>query len=89
MIIEFTHHEGSQSERPPKIDTVSSSTVVYIRKNIKEIEKTNEVTGETYKFWEYDEARLTPNEYAIYLAEQTAAKTDYIAMMAGIDIAEV
>ena len=49
------------SVRPPETDTTSSKTLVYLRKNIKEV--TKEQDGTTYTAWEYDEATLTRDEY--------------------------
>lgn len=86
MIINYTHHEGTQEQQPREIDTVSSESVVYVRKNIQRITKTTE-DGEI-KARSYDEAELNHNDYIQFLAEQTAAKADYIAMMVDVDVEE-
>ena len=57
---------GSQSEKPLEVDTVSSNSTVYIRRNIKEIEVENEVSGDKVTMWQYEERQLTPQEYALY-----------------------
>jgi len=60
----------SQSSVSPEIvDTVSSKKVVYIRRNITEITKTDEESGEEYTYYEYEEAKLTKPEYNKYLKE--------------------
>ena len=82
----FTQHEGSQAEKPAEVDTTSSSTVVYVRKNIEQF--TREEDGETVTLWRYDEAQMTREEYAIYKGEDNAAKIEYVAMMADIDLDE-
>ena len=56
-------NKSQSSVRPEPIDTTSSKKVVYIRQNIVEIQK-NDTT-----FYEYDEAKLTKDEYKIYLDE--------------------
>ena len=49
--------------KPELIDTTSSKKVVYIRQNIIEIQKDDTT------FYDYEEAKLTKNEYKEYLAE--------------------
>lgn len=56
-------NKSQSSVRPEPIDTTSSKKVVYIRQNIVEIQK-NDTT-----FYEYDEAKLTKDEYKKYLDE--------------------
>ena len=56
-------NKSQSSVRPELIDTTSSKKVVYIRQNIVDIQK-NDTT-----FYEYDEAKLTKDEYKIYLDE--------------------
>lgn len=56
-------NKSQSSVRPEPIDTTSSKKVVYIRQNIAEIQK-NDTT-----FYEYDEAKLTKDEYKKYLDE--------------------
>lgn len=86
MLVSYTHHEGTQEQQPREIDTVSSEDVVYVRKNIQKVNKTTE--GEEIGVWSYDEAELNHDEYVEFLAEQTAAKADYIAMMVDVDVEE-
>ena len=55
--------KSQSSVRPKLIDTTSSKKVVYIRQNIVEIQKDDTT------FYEYEEAKLTKDEYKKYLAE--------------------
>lgn len=55
--------KSQSSIKPELIDTISSKRVVYIRQNIVEVQKEDTV------FYEYDEAKLTKDEYKEYLAE--------------------
>ena len=79
--------------KPELIDTTSSKTTVYIRQNIVENKKTDEMSGKETVFYEYEEAKLTKAEYKEYLKEleiidiqKQRADIDYIALMSGIDL---
>ena len=67
MKLEF--YKSSSSVKPELIDTTSSKKVVYIRQNI--IEKQ---MGDT-TFYEYDETKITKDEYKEYLDEMKAQDT--------------
>lgn len=88
MKLEFK--KSQSSVKPELIDTTSSKKVVYIRKNIVEVQKDDTT------FYEYNEAKLTKVEYQEYLKEleiidiqQQRADIDYIALMCGVDLEEV
>lgn len=55
--------KSQSSIKPELIDTTSSKKVVYIRQNIVEVQKDDTT------FYEYEEAKLTKDEYKEYLAE--------------------
>lgn len=85
--------KSQSSVKPDLIDTTSSKVVVYLRQNIVEVEKTNESDDTPTIFYEYDEAKLTKEEYQEYLKEleiidiqKQRADIDYIALMSGIDL---
>ena len=85
--------KSQSSVKPELIDTTSSKVVVYLRQNIVENIKTDEMSGEETVFYEYEEAKLTKEEYQEYLKEleiidiqQQRADIDYIALMSGIDL---
>ena len=85
--------KSQSSVKPDLLDTTSSKVVVYLRQNIVENKKTDEMSGEETVFYEYEEAKLTKQEYQEYLKEleiidiqQQRADIDYIALMSGIDL---
>ena len=85
--------KSQSSVKPELIDTTSSKVVVYLRQNIVENIKTDEMSGGETVFYEYEEAKLTKEEYQEYLKEleiidiqQQRADIDYIALMSGIDL---
>ena len=91
MILNYV--KSQSSIKPELIDTTSSKTTVYIRQNIVEVEKNNESDNTSTTFYEYDEAKLTKQEYQEYLKElsiidiqQQRADIDYIALMSGVDL---
>lgn len=55
---------GYQDKKPSTVDTTSSPTTVYIRRNIKRVLVTTD-NGSAY-VWQYEEAALTLDEYAEY-----------------------
>lgn len=55
--------------KPDLVDTTSSKTTVYVRQNIVENKKIDEMSGEETVFYDYEEAKLTNKEYAEYLKE--------------------
>ena len=85
--------KSQSSVKPDLIDTTSSKVVVYLRQNIVEKIKTDEMSGKETVFYEYEEAKLTKQEYHEYLKEleiidiqKQRADIDYIALMSGIDL---
>lgn len=91
--MKLNYVKSSSSVKPDLVDTTSSKTVVYLRQNIVENIKTDEMSGEKTVFYEYEEAKLTKAEYQEYLKEleiidihKQRADIDYIALMSGIDL---
>ena len=91
--MKLNYVKSSSSVKPDLIDTTSSKTTVYIRQNIVENKKTDEMSGKETVFYEYEEAKLTKEEYQEYLKEleiidiqKQRADIDYIALMSGIDL---
>lgn len=91
MKINYTKSESTI--KPELIDTISSKTTIYLRKNIIEKERIDKKTGVSTTYYEYDEARLTNEQYQEYLKEleiidiqKQRADIDYIALMSGIDL---
>ena len=67
MKLEF--YKSSSSVKPELIDTTSSKKVVYIRQNIVETQMDDTT------FYEYDEGKITKDEYKEYLDEMKAQDT--------------
>ena len=91
--MKLNYVKSSSYVKPDLIDTTSSKTTVYIRQNIVENKKTDEMSGKETVFYEYEEAKLTKAEYQEYLKEleiidiqKQRADIDYIALMSGIDL---
>lgn len=74
---------------PKEIDTASSKAVVYFRKDIKEKQRTDELSGTTYIYYEYLEAKVSRAEYEKRLREQQRADIDYIALMTGVNLEDM
>ena len=91
--MKMNYTKSESTIKPELVDTTSSKTTVYLRKNIIEKERVDEETGESTPYYEYDEAKLTKEEYQEYLKEleiidiqKQRADIDYIALMSGIDL---
>ena len=89
--MKLNYIKSQSSVKPDLVDTVSSKTTVYLRQNIVENIKTDEMSGKETVFYEYEEAKLTKAEYQEYLKEleitdiqQQRADIDYIMLMTGI-----
>ena len=89
--MKLNYIKSQSSVKPDLVDTTSSKAVVYLRQNIVENKKTDEISGEETVFYEYEEAKLTKTEYQEYLKEldiidiqQQRADIDYIMLMTGI-----
>lgn len=89
--MQLNYIKSQSSVKPELVDTTSSKSTVYLRKNIVEVEKTDERDNTSTTFYEYDEAKLTKEEYQEYLKEleiidiqQQRADIDYILLMIGL-----
>lgn len=65
---DWTLTRGTQPERPEEIDTTSSPTTVYLRRNITQVQQEaaeGETGGEqqTVTEWQYEEKEMTVEEY--------------------------
>lgn len=67
--------KSQSSAYPVSPDITSSKKFVYLRENVVEVEQTDGITGETYTIYEYDEAKLTKEEYEQYVAELNSTDT--------------
>ena len=73
--MKLNYIKSQSSVKPDLVDTTSSKVVVYLRQNIVENKKTDEMSGEEIIFYEYDEAKLTKEEYQEYLKEINGSDT--------------
>lgn len=89
MNVQYEYHEGSQATKPLSVDTNSSKTVIYLRRNIEQVKKVDPMTQKTVTMWGYEEAKLTLPEYEQYKSEagaETYAKItdDNLSLMEAI-----
>lgn len=78
--------EGTQSDMPLELDTSSSPTTVYQRRNIQRITKTNKTTDpitgkekeEEYEVWQYEEKSYSLAEWKQAQEELESATTQMI-----------
>ena len=91
--MKMNYAKSESTIKPELIDTTSSKTTAYLRKNIIEKERMDKETGDSTTYYEYDEAKLNKEEYQEYLKEleiidiqKQRADIDYIALMSGIDL---
>lgn len=59
-------YKSESTIRPDEVDTTSSKTSVYLRRNIVEKQRESEIDGEMQMYYEYEEAKLTKEEYEKY-----------------------
>ena len=90
--MKLNYRKSQSSVYPELIDTTSSKKCVYLRKNVVEVQS-EDLNGEIYTTYEYDEAKLTKEEYEQYLKElsvldiqQQRADIDYILFMTGLEV---
>ena len=91
--MKMNYVKSESTIKPELIDTTSSKTTVYIRKNIIDKERMDKETGDSTTYYEYDEAKLTKEEYQEYLKEleimdikKERGYIDCVALMSGIDL---
>lgn len=84
---------GSQTEKPLEFDTASSKIFVYQHKNIERVTVENSISGGVSELWQYEERKLSREEYAIIIAEvqqeqidQNRADLDFISAMTGVEL---
>lgn len=73
MKINYTKAEALSYPEP--IDSTSSKKFIYLRRNITELSRVDECTGKPFIYYEYDEAKLTKEEYQYYLKELNVENT--------------
>ena len=76
-------YDSEANFEPVLIDTDSSPTTVYVRKDIEEKTRTEEETGEVITYYSYKEAKIPKTEYVSYMNEKNQADIEYLYMMEG------
>ena len=72
---------------PELTDSTTSRNWIYVRRNVREEQRTDEVTGETVTVYIFEEMKVPRDEWELYKAvERNTANIDYIAMMSDLDI---
>lgn len=66
--MEWIEREGTQKERPADLDTTSSRTTVYRRRNQRQEEKESR-DGDKETVWVYEEMEMSREEYERQQAE--------------------
>lgn len=84
--MKLNYRKSSSTIRPELLDTTSSRTTVYIRRNIEEEVRTDPMSETTCTYYNYEEATMTKNEYKDYQIQQQRADIDYISIMTGVDL---
>ena len=87
-MLSLNYYKSESDTMPEEIDTSSSPTTVYLRKNIHAEDRTDAETGETRTVFVYDEAKMPRQEYVDYLSGKTQADVEYLYMMGGYDYDE-
>lgn len=77
----MNYHKSSADYFPDLVDITSSPTTVYLRKNVRKVEVTDEITSEKRIAYEYDEAIITKDEYINMLRNRTEELESVVAEM--------
>lgn len=88
--------QNSNDVKPAEIDKTSSSAVVYVRKDFKKVQITDQMTETKRTVWEYMENEIPVDDWSVYegimethiKTDANTANIDYIAMMSDIELPE-
>ncbi len=75
--MKYTRVESYSETRPLEVDTVSSKTAVYLRKDIEEVPNEDD----TGYHWSMFECKLTIEEYMNYLQQMESPALDMLSQM--------
>lgn len=89
--------QNANAEQPQEIDETSSSVVVYIRRNFKQITQTDDIGGETgtgtgeITVWQYEENEIPKTDWELYkqALENKEQITETEQMLTDLDIANL
>ena len=79
------YYQSESDTMPDEIDTSSSQTTVYLRKNIHTEERQDIEAETTRTVYVYDEAKVPRQDYDSYMQGKTQADIEYLYMMGGLD----
>ena len=65
--MELKWEKAESTEYPNELDTSTSPNTIYVRRNIREVERESE--SGTVLFYEYEEAKMTPAEFTVYASQ--------------------
>ena len=65
-------YKSESTTRPEIVDSTSSKVYVYVRKNIEEVEREDEQTGNKYIVYVYDETKIPKEVYSIFENQMVA-----------------
>lgn len=83
----LNYYPSESDTLPAELDTVSSPTTVYFRRNIEEVEIPDEGLN-SRTVYKYEEAKVPKIEYIEWLAEKNQADLEYLYMMTEVDYLE-
>ena len=84
-MLNLDYYPSESDTMPDEIDTTSSPTTVYLRKNIHTEERQDIETETTRTVYVYDEAKVARQDYDNYMQGKTQADIEYLYMMGGLD----
>ena len=65
-------YKSESTARPEIVDSTSSKVYVYVHKNIEEVEREDEQTGNKYIVYVYDETKIPKEVYSIFEEQMQA-----------------
>ena len=60
-------YSGESTVNPALIDTNSSKRYVYVRRNVEQHERIDEMTGETVTYYSFEEMKIPRDVYDIFV----------------------
>ena len=84
-MLSLNYYKSESGTMPNEIDTMSSPTTVYLRRNIRAEERQDIEAKTTKTVYIYEEATIPRDEYNAYLTGKTQADIEYLYMMGGLD----
>ena len=82
------YYKSESDIKPSELDTESSQTTVYFRRNIKEVEVPDEGSLSSHISYEYEEAKVPRRKYLEWLSDKNQADIEYLYMMTEVDYLE-